>query len=305
MRILIADDDAVSRRLLEATLVKLGHKVIAVPDGTQAMAALMAADAPPLAILDWMMPGLDGVSLCREIRKRPGPYIYIILLTALNSPSDLVTGLESGADDFLTKPFNAGELRARLYSGTRVLDLQTTLLDVQRALHWRATRDDLTGLWNRRMILDQLGIELNRTSREKKPLAVALADLDVFKQINDTHGHTVGDAVLREAAARLQVHLRSYDFIGRYGGEEFMVLIPGCDTPGGIEVARRLCTSIAAAPMHISGIDVPVTVSIGVSSTTDVGPDSAALLAAADAALYRAKAGGRNRVEGSGLSNDN
>jgi len=297
MRILIADDDAVSLRLLEATLVKLGHEVIAVPDGTQAAALLLTDDGPRFAILDWMMPGADGISVCREIRKRSGPYTYIILLTALNALEDLVTGLESGADDFLSKPFNKGELSARLHCGARVLDLQAGLLDAQRALHWHATRDDLTGLWNRRMILDQLGSELNRAGHDRKPLAIAVADLDHFKKINDTYGHAAGDAVLREIAARLRCQLRSYDFIGRYGGEEFLVLIPGCNTAEGLEVAGRLCTSIAAAPVRIGDIDVSITVSIGLSSTADVGLDSTVLFAAADAALYRAKAAGRNRVE--------
>jgi two-component system cell cycle response regulator len=298
MRILIADDDAMSRRLLESTLVKLGHEVVAVSDGTQATAALLSDDAPRFAILDWMMPGTDGPSVCREIRKRSGPYTYIILLTSLNAPADVVNGLESGADDFLSKPFNPGELHARLHSGERVLDLQTGLLEAQRALYRHATFDDLTGLWNRRMILEQLECELNRTARGQQPLAVAMADLDLFKKINDAHGHAAGDAVLRDTAAALRLQLRNYDWIGRYGGEEFLILLPGCNTPAGVAIAERFRASIAAAPVHAGGIEVPVTVSIGLSSTADVGFDSAALIAAADAALYRAKSGGRNRVSG-------
>jgi diguanylate cyclase (GGDEF)-like protein len=160
----------------------------------------------------------------------------------------------------------------------------------------QSTCDDLTGLWNRRMILDQLGRELNRTRHEQRPLAVALADIDLFKLVNDTHGHAVGDAVLRGTGISLQLQLRNYDFIGRYGGEEFLILLPGCDVPAGVAIAERLCARVASAPVRINGVDVPVTVSIGLSSTVDVGFDSETLIAAADAALYRAKAGGRNRV---------
>ena len=296
MRILIADDDAVSRRLLESTLVKLGHEVIVVPDGTQAMEVLDSDDGPRFAILDWMMPGVNGITVCREIRKRPGPYIYIILLTALTGSADMVTGLESGADDFLSKPFNVGELRARLRSGARVLDLQSGLLDTQRALHIAATCDDLTGLWNRRMILDKLDRELNRAGHEHHPLAVAIVDIDLFKAVNDNYGHGAGDSVLRDVAGALRRQLRTYDFIGHYGGEEFLVVLAGCNTSSGLAIAGRLCTAIAATPIAIGEVRLAVTVSIGLSSTADVGFDPSILIATADAALYRAKAHGRNRV---------
>jgi len=296
VRILIADDDAMSRRLLEATLVKLGHQVIAVPDGTQATSVLLSDDGPRLAILDWMMPGEDGPSVCRAIRKKSATYTYIILLTSLNAPADVVNGLESGADDFLSKPFNAGELRARLHSGVRVLELQAGLLDAQRELQWHATRDHLTGIWNRRMILEQLGRELNRASHDRAPLAVALVDLDLFKKINDTYGHAAGDLVLRATAATLRQHMRAYDYVGRYGGEEFLVLLPACDTPAGLTIVERLRAGIASTPVQASNLEVSITVSIGLSSTADVGLDSALLIAAADAALYRAKAAGRDRV---------
>jgi diguanylate cyclase (GGDEF)-like protein len=260
------------------------------------MKVLSAEDGPHFAILDWMMPGMDGVTVCREIRKRPGHYIYIILLTALTASADVVAGLDSGADDFLSKPFNAGELRARLRSGARVLDLQSGLLETQRALHKAATCDDLTGLWNRRMILDQLERELNRTVHEQQPLAVAIADIDLFKRINDSYGHAAGDLVLCDVSSALRLELRNYDFIGRYGGEEFLVLLAGCDTPTGIITAERICRAIAANPIAIRDVKVSITLSIGLTSTSDVGFDPATLIAAADAALYRAKAGGRNRV---------
>ena len=197
MKILIADDEPVSRRLLEGTLKKLGHDVLAVEDGTQAVATLLEADGPRMAILDWMMPGCDGLAVCREVRKRAAPYTYVILLTSRDRRSDMVEALDAEVDDFLTKPFDAVELRARLRSGERVLPLQETLLRAQEMLRHEATHDRLTGLWNRARIIDQLGREARRAEREKARLAVLLADIDHFKQVNDTYGHGVGDVVLQ------------------------------------------------------------------------------------------------------------
>jgi diguanylate cyclase (GGDEF)-like protein len=296
MRILVADDTAISRRLLEGTLTRLGHEVITVEDGLQAIDALLAADGPRIAILDWMMPGADGLEVCREIRRRSDTYIYLILLTGRDGETDMVTGLDSGADDFLTKPFNSGELRARLRSGSRVLDLQNGLLEAQEALRALALRDHLTGLDNRRAILAQLDRELNRARHEKRPLAVALVDLDHFKQINDTRGHAEGDAVLKRAAGALKSQLRQYDFIGRYGGEEFLVVLPGCNLEMAMPIAERLRSIVPAEPSGPEASQASVTVSIGVASTDVFGIKPDPLIAAADAALYRAKARGRNQV---------
>jgi diguanylate cyclase (GGDEF)-like protein len=298
VKILIADDSAVSRRVLEATLVRLGHEVVAVADGRQAVAGLLGPDGPRLAILDWMMPGSDGLVVCREVRQRAAPYVYLILLTARDRPEDVVTGLDSGADDFLTKPFDPLELRARLRSGQRVLELQESLLQAQEALRVQATRDHLTGLWNRGMILEQLGRELQRAEREEAPLAVAIADVDEFKRINDTHGHAAGDAVLRQVAERMRSALRAYDFVGRYGGEEFLFVLPRCDGTPARQVAERLRAQITAEPMRAAETLLPVSVSLGVAWTRGRGVEPAALIHAADEALYRAKALGRNRVEG-------
>ena len=296
MKILIADDDPVSRLLLESTLSKLGQEVVSVADGTTAVARLLEPGAPRLAILDWMMPGLDGLAVCREVRRRPEPYVYVILLTARDQREDMVVALDAQVDDFLTKPLDSVELRARLQSGQRVLELQERLLESQAALRHQATHDHLTGLWNRAMILEELGRTLPRTIDGNQPFAVAIVDLDHFKQINDTHGHTGGDTVLREAAGRLRAILRDYDSIGRYGGEEFLVLLPGCDAAAAADIAERARAAVAAAPVDIDGAPVPVTASIGVASvSTHIEP--AVLVDAADAALYRAKDGGRNRVE--------
>jgi diguanylate cyclase (GGDEF)-like protein len=297
MRILIAEDDLMSRRMLEATLVRLGHEVVAVADGSAAIDALLQADGPRLAILDWMMPGTDGLEVCRVVRQKAEAYVYTVLLTGRDNADDVITGLDAGADDFLTKPFNAGELRARLRSGIRVLELQSGLLEAQESLRRYASIDHLTGLWNRRMILEQLDRELNRVRRENRPLTVALVDIDRFKSINDTHGHSVGDAVLRDAAATIRVQLREYDFVGRYGGEEFLLLLPGCDEDDGRRIAERVRQRIEAVPTIIGDLSIPVTASFGLATAHRSESLSSSTIEAADAALYRAKEGGRNRVE--------
>jgi len=298
VKILIAEDDAISRRLLERTLVRLGHEVIAVGDGSEAVQMLLAPDAPRLAILDWMMPGADGLAVCREVREKAESYIYVILLSAKDRHEDMITGLDAGADDFLTKPLNAVELRARLHSGARVIDLQERLLAAQEALRIEATHDHLTGLVNRRMIMHHLTRELNRARHEGRSVVVALADLDHFKAVNDTHGHAAGDAVLFETASRMRAAVRAYDFVGRYGGEEFLLVLPGADAMTGQSIAERVRARVAEEPVH-GGLTTPlcVSVSVGVAWTGTAGLEPNALVAAADAALYRAKANGRNRVE--------
>lgn len=296
MRILIADDDPVSSRLLERTLVRLGHLVAMVSNGPDAAAALLAPDGPRMAILDWMMPGADGPEVCRAVRQHPGPYVYLILLTGRDRREDIIAGLDAGADDFLTKPFDAVELRARLRSGTRVLELQEGLLNAQEALRIQATSDELTGLSNRRAVLQQLDRELRRARHEGTPLAVAMADIDHFKAINDQHGHPAGDAVLRQVGGWLQAELREYDCIGRYGGEEFLFVLPGCDAGPALIAMERVRVRVALLPVQWGTVTIPVTISVGISWTNPEGLTSAGLIQAADEALYRAKAHGRDCV---------
>jgi diguanylate cyclase (GGDEF)-like protein len=296
MKILIADDDPLSRRLLEATLARCGHDVVALSNGAEAASALLAPDGPRLAILDWMMPNADGLEVCRKIRQRPVPYVYIIMLTSRDRREDMLTGLDAEADDFLTKPFDAVELSARVRSGARVLDLQERLLQMRAALQHEASHDSLTGLWNRSTMLAQFHRELHRALRESTPLAVVLADIDHFKRINDSHGHLVGDRVLQEAAARLRRVMRDYEWLGRHGGEEFLLLLPGCRVPVAMSVAERARAAIASSPIVDEALIISVTVSCGVSGTDVTPPEADGLIRAADQALYRAKSLGRNRV---------
>src|SRR5579863_2084632 len=199
MRILIADDSIVSRHLLEATLRKWGYEVAVACDGLEAWDALQGENAPRLAILDWVMPGLTGPEVCKRVREssrgKESNYTYILLLTSKSQREDLIEGMESGADDFLTKPFDQHELKVRLRAGTRIIDLQRELVAAREKLREQATKDFLTRVWNRSSVLEILQRELERGRRDKQPLGVILADLDHFKAVNDNYGHFAGDAV--------------------------------------------------------------------------------------------------------------
>jgi diguanylate cyclase (GGDEF)-like protein len=299
MRILIADDDSVSRRLLEAKLVKWGYDVIETRDGNGAWEALQGEEPPRIAILDWMMPGIDGVEICRSMRREARePYTYIILLTALHRDEDIVTGLEAGADDYITKPFKTNELKVRLRAGIRIVELQNELIEAREALRERATHDALTGLWNHEEILRALEREAARARRKGGHLSLIMADLDHFKSVNDTHGHMAGDAVLRQSAERIQSAVRTYDSVGRYGGEEFLIVLPGCDREGVASLAERIRSCIGNEDMDIPDGTIQVTVSLGTATKQGVEMvDVTSLVKAADQALYRAKENGRNRIE--------
>jgi diguanylate cyclase (GGDEF)-like protein len=299
--ILIAEDDAVFRRILEAWLGKWGYAVTATSDGQQAWEVLQREDAPKLAILDWMMPGMYGTELCRKVRATGGtPYRYLLLLTAKTEKQDLIAGLEAGADDYLSKPFDSNELRARLRVGQRILDLQDQLIAAQDALRFQATHDSLTGLLNHGAILDALHRELERGKRMQSTLGLIMVDIDHFKTVNDTLGHLAGDEVLHAAAQRLVSAVRAYDSVGRCGGEEFIVLAPGCLPPELVTQAERMRTLIACDPFVTSAGQIRITASFGVVGASVAAEDKMerdALLRAADVALYQAKSTGRNRVE--------
>jgi two-component system cell cycle response regulator len=292
MRVLVADDDAVTRRTLVGLLGHLGHESIEASDGAGAWAVIDGLDAPPLLILDWMMPASSGVEICRRLRSgTKRPYQYIVMLTARDSVEDLVEGMDAGADDYLRKPFDLRELRVRLRAGERMLALQDEL----RA---RATTDELTELLNRRGIVERLEHEVALTTRDGRPLSVLIIDIDNFKTINDTHGHAVGDEVLKEVSSRMRQQLRAYDDVGRYGGEEFAVVLPACEQAGALSVAQRIRRSICSVPVSTSAAAVDVSVSVGLASGGGERQFNAqTLISLADVALYTAKTNGRNRVE--------
>ena len=233
LRLLVADDDPALLRLLERLLPTWGYEVSTATNGNEAWALLQEPERPALALLDWSMPGVQGPEICRRLRAEARePYVYVLLLTAKHQQEDMVEAIQAGADDFVRKPFDRAELQARLWAGRRIVDMQAELARTREVLRTQALHDVLTGLWNRRAILDALERELARARRGSLPVAVALLDLDHFKRVNDTYGHAAGDSVLKEAAARMAGTVRPYDPIGRYGGEEFLVILPGCDEAG-------------------------------------------------------------------------
>jgi diguanylate cyclase (GGDEF)-like protein len=299
LKILIAEDDLTFRRALETTLTKWGYEVVSTKNGTEAWEILQKKDTPRLAILDWVMPEMDGVQVCQKVRSRSeGPYLYILLLTVKGQKEHLVEAMKAGADDYIIKPPDPQELEVRLAAGRRIIEFQEQLILTQEELRVQATRDSLTDLWNRSAIHDILRRELARAEREGTSVGIAVGDLDHFKRVNDTCGHIAGDFVLREAAKKMVSSVRPYDAVGRYGGEEFLIVLPGCDEQGVLSVAERIRSRIGEKATTIPEGIVPLTVSLGaavIDSVTQM--DAESLIHLADTALYKAKANGRNRVE--------
>ncbi|HUI40956.1 MAG TPA: diguanylate cyclase [Terriglobia bacterium] len=298
IRVLVAEDDPVSLRLVETKLKKWGYQVVPARDGTAAMEALSGDDPPQLAILDWMMPRKDGLTVCRELRAQAErPYIYILLLTAKTQQKDLLEGLGAGADDYLTKPFSSDELKARLFAGERILGFQRQLVEAREALRAQAIRDVLTGLFNRRYLEEALARELRRAAHGSTPLTVLMFDLDHFKNFNDTHGHGAGDDLLKHLGALIEARTRRGDVSCRYGGEEFVLIMPGATADVGRRRGDDFRQVICEARVEHQGKPLgPISVSVGVASFPEHGTTPAELLQAADDALYRAKAAGRNCV---------
>ena len=305
MRILIADDEPVSLRMLEKTLQRAGYQVTAVRDGRAAIEELCSPEGPRLALLDWMMPEFDGPAVCREVRRRRGErHVHLVLLTSRNSKLDVISGLESGADDYLIKPFDPNELKARLHTGLRILQLEDNLVEAREEMLYKASHDALTSLLNRGTIVELLAHELTRTRRENGCTIAVFGDLDHFKLVNDTHGLIVGDKVLREVAKRLLSSVRSYDFVGRYSGEEFLLVINNCDTTKSLERAEEKRAAVCRSPIATSRGPLFVSVSIGVIASRGRNLETVEqFLCEADRALYDAKSAGRNccRLAGDGV----
>jgi diguanylate cyclase (GGDEF)-like protein len=297
LRLLIADDDPVSRLRLQRTLAGWGYDVQVAADGLAAWELLR--HQPPgqslIAILDWQMPGLDGLGLAARIKADPDArFTYVIVLTSKSGTDDIVTAMNAGADDFVAKPFHPDELKVRVRAGARIVELQAELRE-------QASHDELTTALTRRWVMELLDREIVRARRDAHPLAVAMVDIDLFKRVNDTHGHPACDDVIRQVSARLLGAMRGSDLLGRYGGEEFIVVLPDCDAAGAKDVANRMREAVCASPIRVGqGVALDMAVSIGFAAAS---PDDLAeatrdaLVASADRALYRAKANGRNRVE--------
>lgn len=293
MRIMLVEDSAVERRQICLYLKEWNLDFIAIENGAEAWNCLQSPDAPNFVLLDWVLPGLDGIELCKKIRTlgANGTYIYTVMLTAKDKKRDLLTAMAAGADDYLAKPVDPSELKARVLVAKRILELQ-------QSLRFAATHDFLTKLLNRAEILASLKRELSRGEREGKPVAIIMADVDHFKNVNDSLGHAAGDAVLREIGERLKSDLRTYDLVGRYGGEEFLIILPNCSLAVATRRANEIRCLVCKDAVVTTFATVPVTVSLGVTAsdqTQNLAIEG--LLQQADEALYCAKKSGRNCVQ--------
>ncbi len=299
MKILVADDDRVSLMMMRRMLLPRGYEVLTVSDGAAAVQAILQDDGPRLVLLDWMMPSLTGLEVCRAVRSsvRKG-YVYIILLSAKGSKEDLITGLQAGADDFLSKPCHPEELAARLRTGHRILQLEDGLVEARDQMHFKATHDALTQVLNRGAIVHTLEQHIEQTRSSSKSAAVLLCDVDHFKHINDTYGHPVGDEVLRSIAHRLGSITLGNDTVGRFGGEEFLLVLEDVDRDRVGALGTNICEMIRSSPVETSA--GPITVSISVGIVQVDGFDTACqvddVLKRADILLYQAKRQGRDRA---------
>ncbi|MGA2005338.1 MAG: diguanylate cyclase [Terriglobales bacterium] len=300
MQVLVVEDSAVYRKLIGDHLRSWGFAFTLAETGSEAWQVLQQPKPPKLVLLDWVLPDIEGIELCRRIRTGglSGQYTYIILLTGKEGHQSMLDALQAGADDYLSKPFDDSELQARLLVGKRILNLQEELVAARESMREAATRDSLTGLFNRAEIFGMLERELERGRRERKPVSVVLSDIDHFKNVNDSQGHLFGDEALREIARRLQAKLRPYDGVGRYGGEEFLLVLPNCDLEGAMMRANELREAIAQSSVVFKGVKKSITMSMGVAVSECVGvKELERLVSRADTALYAAKDKGRNRVE--------
>ncbi len=302
MDVLIVEDDPISRKLLSRTLSQLDYRVIEAKDGREAWRVLQRRPVQ-LVVTDWIMPEMDGITLTRLIREADLPgYVYIVILTGRRGIDNVVGGLDAGADDYLVKPFNPKELHARLRIGQRVLDLEQRLRGAYEKMLELAMHDELTGLWNRRAFYTHALAELERSTRQKHSLCLALLDIDHFKKVNDEHGHLMGDQALKMVADTIRTNLRTYDRAGRWGGEEFIVLLPDTKLNEAAEIAERLRLCVSEEKLTLMDADqvshiLNVQISLGVACSQNSDITSLDVLVdRADEKLYQAKNAGRNRV---------
>lgn len=303
LNLLLVEDEPTQLLFMRRLLRRAGYSVETASDGEEALEKIRTGRIQ-MVVTDWDMPGIDGVTLCRKVREersgRPG-YLYILLLTGHGSTENLVTGLEAGADDYIRKPPNEAELIARLKAEQRIVLLEQSLRDAKEQIQQLSITDPLLRTFNRRYLNDQLIHEVERARRYGHALAAVMADLDLFKTINDAHGHQVGDDVLRGFVDLAKLSIRqASDWIARYGGEEFVVVLPETNLTGAASTAEKIRASCATTPIRTAAGSLVVTASFGVAQLA--APERSCteaadrLLRDADGALYRSKHEGRNRV---------
>lgn len=296
-RIVIAEDERNMREELVARLERQGYRVEAFDGGQGALDRVRAGDVD-LVILDIIMPGLSGLDCCRLIKSiTQEAFVPVVMLTSRTDTESRVEGLRIGADDYICKPFDDRELVARIEGMLRIKRKHDEVRAARAQLETLAVQDELTGLYNYRYLHTRLGEEFKRSERYRDPLACAMVDVDHFKQVNDAHGHDVGDRVLEEIARRLRGAVREIDVVARYGGEEFLLVLPSTHFAGALTVADRVWRSIGGSEIEIDAISLNVTISVGVAlyPSRDIRSKDD-LLKAADRALYQAKTDGRNRI---------
>jgi len=301
--ILIVEDERVSRKIIVRLLSKAGYNVTAVGNGREALEEF-DKNFYPLVLTDWIMPEMDGIELSKAIRKRcDSGYVYVIMLTNKDSQEDIITGLEAGADDYLTKPVHLVELMARINNGTRILDLERNLKKATEEIYALTITDSLTETYNWRYLNEHLPVEIDRALKQGHPLSVVLSDIDYFKKVNDMYGHVTGDMVLRSFARIIRDTINDQkDWVVRYGGEEFLIVLPESNLEDAHSLSEMIREFVAQATIKASGHIVNITASFGVAgfdaqkNAAEISPEK--LLNRADEFLYRAKEGGRNRVAG-------
>ncbi len=297
MKVLVADDSPTARFALRKNLTAWGYDVVEASEGKKAWNLLNEDSPPRIAVLDWMMPGLDGVEICRKLRERKnGPFVYTILLTSKSEQEDLVYGLENGAHNFQSKPYSPIELRSHVNVGKRLVESDDKIKEYAEEMERLATTDSLTGIFNRRHFLECGEKELARSKRYGRPMSVLLIDVDHFKIINDTFGHAAGDKTLRIITRTCIDTLRENDLFGRLGGEEFAVVLPENDEPCAVDAAERLRKTMEELKVAFEDKIIRFTISIGVASSELSDKTIEVILKRADDALYKAKKCGRNRV---------
>ncbi len=296
MRILIAEDDNITRLILEKLLEKEGHQVVCANNGKEALKIFKAEDFD-MVIIDWLMPEMDGLELCKRIREaKLDRYVYILFVTIKEKSEDIVKALNMGADDYLTKPFDPHELVSRINSGARVVELDKKLRDAKNRFERLSLTDELTGVLNRRGVIRRFEEELNRAKREGNGLLVIMLDIDNFKEINDRFGHCIGDEVLKEAAARIKSYMRSYDILGRYGGDEFLIVINMPKENIHPKIVEKFFHAICSKPFYIEGKRIEITASVGVNLVKEPKGDVLELIRVADHCLLKAKRKGKNEM---------
>ncbi|TAJ10820.1 MAG: diguanylate cyclase [Nitrospirae bacterium] len=298
MRVLIAEADALARRVLETALTQWGHEVAGCADGVAALQLLLGATPFDYALLDWSLAELDGPKICRAVRKQSAVQTYLLLLCKPDADQVPLAALDAGADDALLKPVDADQLQFRLHAGQKVLELRRELASAQETLRVKTLQDPVTGLWNREALTDSMDRELDRARREGAPLGFVLLDVDDFRLVNDTLGRRAGDGALRQVGQRLRRSLRPYDVLGRYGGDQFLAILPGCDEPLATALAERLRTSVSAQPIALDEGTIRITLSAGIAAAGGMQErrPADALACAAEAALYRAKQPGQHSL---------